>query len=118
MLAVANYLIRNNLYDREFVRRWWNWEEYMAVEHPELETSFEGFEELLKNLYAEFTFEYAAKESGKDAQRLEDVARVVSKAGTRLTTHNWRSAASGNSGGWQVARKLFFVNALLGAGAH
>jgi anaerobic selenocysteine-containing dehydrogenase len=115
MLAVANYLIRNSLYDREFVRRWWNWEEYMAVEHPELETSFEGFEDVLKSLYAEFTFDYAARESGVDARQLEEVARIVSTAGKRFSSHNWRSAASGNSGGWQVARTLFFVNALLGA---
>jgi anaerobic selenocysteine-containing dehydrogenase len=115
MLAVANYLVQNNLYDREFVRRWWNWEEYMAVEHPELETSFDGFEEVLKNLYAEFTFEHAARESGVDARQLEEVARVVSTAGSRFSSHNWRSAASGNSGGWQVARTLFLINALLGA---
>src|SRR5215208_2239123 len=115
MLAVANYLIQNDLYDREFVRRWWNWEEYMAVEHPELETSFGGFEEVLKGLYAEFTFEYAARESGVDARQLEEVAQIVSTAGSRFSSHNWRSAASGNSGGWQVARTLFLVNALLGA---
>jgi anaerobic selenocysteine-containing dehydrogenase len=115
MLAVANHLIQNSLYDREFVRRWWNWEEYMAVEHPELETSFEGFEDVLKSLYAEFTFDYAARESGVDARQLEEVARIVSTAGKRFSSHNWRSAASGNSGGWQVARTLFFVNALLGA---
>lgn len=115
MLAVANHLIQNSLYDREFVRRWWNWEEYMAVEHPELETSFEGFEEVLKGLYAEFTFEYAAKESGVDARQLEEVAQTVSTAGSRFSSHNWRSAAAGNSGGWQVARTLFLVNALLGA---
>jgi anaerobic selenocysteine-containing dehydrogenase len=115
MLAVANHLIQNSLYDREFVRRWWNWEEYMAVEHPELETSFEGFEEVLKGLYAEFTFDYAARESGVEARQLEEVARIVSTAGKRFSSHNWRSAAAGNSGGWQVARTLFLVNALLGA---
>jgi len=115
MLAVANHLIRNGLYNREFVRRWWNWEEYMAVEHPELETSFDGFEDVLKNLYAEFTFEYAAKESGVEARQIEEVAHIVATAGTRFSSHNWRSAASGNSGGWQVARTLFLVNALLGA---
>ncbi|HYH85176.1 MAG TPA: molybdopterin-dependent oxidoreductase [Pyrinomonadaceae bacterium] len=115
MLAVANYLIQNDLYDREFVRRWWNWEEYMAVEHPELETSFEGFETELKKLYAEYTFSYAAKEAGVDARQIEEVARIVSTAGARFSSHNWRSAAAGNSGGWQVARTLFLVNALLGA---
>jgi anaerobic selenocysteine-containing dehydrogenase len=115
MLAVANHLIQNNLYDREFVRRWWNWEEYMAVERPELETTFESFEEALKQLYREYTLEFAAKESGVDARQIEEVARLVATAGTRFSSHNWRSAASGNSGGWQVARTLFFVNALLGA---
>jgi anaerobic selenocysteine-containing dehydrogenase len=115
MLAVANYLIQGGLYNREFVRRWWNWEEYMAVEHPELETSFEGFEAVLGELYKEFTFEFAARESGVDAKVIEEVARLVAGAGTRLSTHNWRSAASGNSGGWQVARTLFFLNALTGA---
>src|SRR5206468_5663057 len=31
LLAIANYMIRNNRYDRQFVRRWWNWEEYMEA---------------------------------------------------------------------------------------
>src|SRR6266852_8918061 len=30
LLSIANYLIQNSLYNREFVRRWWNWEEYLA----------------------------------------------------------------------------------------
>ncbi|HEV7860935.1 MAG TPA: molybdopterin-dependent oxidoreductase [Pyrinomonadaceae bacterium] len=115
MLAFANYLIQNNLYNREFVRRWWNWEEYLAVEHPEIETSFENFERVLKELYSSYTFEFAAQESGVDQKSLEEIARVVSTAGTRFSSHNWRSAASGNSGGWQVARTLFMLNALLGA---
>jgi anaerobic selenocysteine-containing dehydrogenase len=29
LLAIANYLIQNDLYNREFVKRWWNWEEYL-----------------------------------------------------------------------------------------
>lgn len=115
VLSIANYLIQNNLYDREFVRRWWNWAEYLAVEHPQLPTDFESFESVLKNLYQSYTFEYAAKESGVDANVFEEIAKVVSKAGTRFSSHNWRSAASGNSGGWQVARTLFMLNALLGA---
>ncbi|HSD76727.1 MAG TPA: molybdopterin dinucleotide binding domain-containing protein, partial [Solirubrobacteraceae bacterium] len=36
-------------------------------------------------------------------------------AGTRLSSHTWRSAAAGNLGGWQVSRCLFLLNALLGA---
>ena len=115
VLSIANYLIRNDLYNREFVRRWWNWEEFMAVECPELETSFETFERALKTLYAGYTFGMAAKESGVDAKVIEEIAKVVATAGTKFSSHNWRSAAAGNSGGWQVARTLFFLNCLLGA---
>ncbi|HYY58524.1 MAG TPA: molybdopterin-dependent oxidoreductase, partial [Pyrinomonadaceae bacterium] len=115
VLAIASYLIRNRLYNREFVRRWWNWEEYLAVERPEAETSFESFERVLEELYSGYTFEFAARESGVEASLIEEIARVVSTAGTRFSSHNWRSAAAGNSGGWQVARTLFMLNALLGA---
>jgi anaerobic selenocysteine-containing dehydrogenase len=114
-LAIANYLIQNDLYDRDFVRRWWNWEEFLDTELAGHETSFAAFERVLKHLYADFTFEHAAEESGIDAAELEEVARLVGTAGTRLATHNWRSAGSGNLGGWQVARTLFLLNALTGA---
>ncbi|PYS91695.1 MAG: formate dehydrogenase [Acidobacteria bacterium] len=115
VLACANYLIQHDLYNREFVRRWWNWEEYLAVERPEVETTFENFETALKEIYQAYTFEFAAKESGVDARMIAEVAEVVATAGTRFSSHNWRSAAAGNSGGWQVARTLFMLNALLGA---
>jgi anaerobic selenocysteine-containing dehydrogenase len=115
LLAIANYLIQNDLYDREFVRRWFNWPEYMAKECPEADPTFSAFEDMLKILYADYTFEFAAQESGLDADVIAEVARVVSAAGTRLSTHSWRSAAAGHEGGWQVARCLFFLNALMGA---
>jgi anaerobic selenocysteine-containing dehydrogenase len=115
LLSIANYLIQNELYNREFVRRWWNWEEYLAIEQPEIETNFENFESALKKLYESYTFEFAAAESGVDARVIEEIAKVVSTAGTRFSSHNWRSAAAGNSGGWAVARTLFMLNALLGA---
>ncbi len=135
LLAIANYLIQNNLYNREFVRRWWNWQEFLNSKFQvssfkseaglrtqdsgpsdnDEATTFEDFELILKELYAHYSFEFAAKESGVDARTLEDVAKCVATAGTKLSTHNWRSASSGNSGGWQVARSLFMLNALMGA---
>lgn len=115
LLSIASHLIQNNLYNRDFVRRWWNWEEFLSIEHPEIETNFENFEHLLKGLYAGYTFEFAEQESGVEAATIAEIARLVSTAGTRFSSHNWRSAASGNSGGWQVARTLFMLNALLGA---
>jgi anaerobic selenocysteine-containing dehydrogenase len=115
LLAIASDLIRRGRYDREFVRRWWNWREYLSVEHPEAEQDFETFERILGELYAGYTFERAERESGVAVETLREIADVVGAAGTRLSTHVWRSAAAGNLGGWQVARCLFLLNALLGA---
>jgi anaerobic selenocysteine-containing dehydrogenase len=137
LLAIANYIIRNKRYDREFVRRWWNWQEFPSPgpaprDHPQLRDpsprergegarradeglSFEEFEIILHDLYASYTFEFAEKESGIAAATIEQVADIVAKAGKRLSSHTWRSATAGNFGGWQVARALFLLNALLGA---
>lgn len=115
LLAIARHLIATGRYDREFVRRWWNWREYLAAEHAGTEATFERFEQILGGLYEEYTFEFAAAESGVAASALTRIAEAVAGAGTRLSTHNWRSAAAGNLGGWQVSRCLFLLNCLLGA---
>jgi Anaerobic dehydrogenases, typically selenocysteine-containing len=115
LLAIANYLIQNNLYDREFVETWWNWKEYLSSESQVSSFEFSDFESKLKALYKEYTFEFAAKESGVEAKVIEEIAKLVSTAGTQFSSHNWRSVASGVSGGGMVARCLFFINALLGA---
>ncbi len=115
MLAIASHLIRGRVYDREFVRQYWNWQEYLACEHPHDPQTFEQFELVLDGLYATYTFELAERESGVGAETLREVADVVATAGTRLSSHTWRSATAGNLGGWQVSRCLFLLNALLGA---
>ncbi|MDE2874655.1 MAG: molybdopterin-dependent oxidoreductase, partial [Gemmatimonadota bacterium] len=115
LLAIANHLIATGRYNRAFVKRWWNWREYLEENHAGEPVTFETFERALRDLYADYTFDFAAAESGVSAETLAAVAEVVAGAGTRLSTHNWRSAAAGNLGGWQVARALFMLNALLGA---
>src|ERR1041385_3522452 len=115
LLAIANYLIQNDLYNREFVRKWWNWAEYMSLEFGVSSFEFADFENRLKQLYAEYTFEFAAQESGVDAKTIAAIAKLVSTAGTRFSSHNWRSVTSGVSHGWSVARCLFMLNCLMGA---
>jgi anaerobic selenocysteine-containing dehydrogenase len=115
LLAVARHLITTKRYDADFVRRWWNWRQYLADRHPDREQTFETFGSVLEELYADFTVEFAARESGVEAETIAAVAEAVAGAGTRLATHTWRSASAGNLGGWQVARTLFLLNALLGA---
>lgn len=158
LLAIANHLIQNDLYDRDFVRRWVNWRDTLdfflsnplpdadldvvldAAEHTQREklsdrlrrlfsresfdladdlskdeNDFEVFDEFLKTLYSEYTFERAAAESQVSVERIREVADHVANCQGRLATHTWRSASIGNLGGWQVARCLFFLNVLTGS---
>jgi len=115
LLSIANYIIQNNLYDRDFVETWWNWREYLELSEGSNGKDFRAFEVALKDLYKQYTFEFAAEESNVDAKVIEEIAKLVATAGTQFSSHNWRSAASGVSGGWSVARCLFMINALLGA---
>ena len=150
LLAVANHLIQNDLYDRDFVRRWVNWRETLdqfrdgrfgdvsfalpvdgqwdrikdRVRRLFFENSFdlasdkeefELFHELLKVLYAEFTFERAAEETQVPIERIREAAEIIADSDGRLSAHTWRSASIGNLGGWQVARCLFFLNVLTGS---
>ena len=115
LLAIANHLITTGRYDRDFVRRWVNWEEFLKAEAPKDPLTFEAFETALRNHYARYTFELAAQESGVEAHILRGIAEDVANCGGKLATHNWRSAGSGNVGGWQVARCLWFLNVLTGS---
>jgi anaerobic selenocysteine-containing dehydrogenase len=127
LLAMANYLIQNDLYDRNFVRRWVNWQEtlqavadgHLQVEGLDVSRDQTGdfalFERLLKRLYARFTFERAAEEAQVPVERIREAADYIAKCDGKLASHTWRSASIGNLGGWQVARCLFFLNVLTGS---
>lgn len=115
LLAIANHLIRTGQYNRDFVRRWVNWADYLRAEHPDLPVSFEHFEMKLQELYAQYTFEFAAQESGVSAEQIERVAKIIARCEGKLATHSWRSATSANLGGWMVARCLWFLNVLTGS---
>lgn len=115
LLAIASYLIRTGQYHRDFVRRWVNWADYLRAEHPDLPVSFEHFEMKLQELYAQYTFEFAAQESGVSAEQIERVAKIIARCEGKLATHSWRSATSANLGGWMIARCLWFLNVLTGS---
>ena len=58
----------------------------------------------LKQLYADYTFEFAANESGVDAKAIEEIAKLVSTAGTRFSQS-------------QLAQRLFGRQRWLAGGA-
>src|SRR5437660_2400300 len=115
LLAMAHILVREKLYDREFVRRWVNWDEYLREERPDLPVEFESFERAIDELYARFTPAFAEAESGVSAAAIVEIAREIGRAGSALATHIWRNTAAGNLGGWQVARALELIVVLMGA---
>ena len=104
------------LFDRDdFVHDWVNWRDYMKDVHGEKSASFDDFVRALIDHYEEFTPEHAEAESGVSAEQIVRVARQIGAAGDRFAAHIWRGAASGNLGGWQVARALQLLSVLTGS---
>jgi anaerobic selenocysteine-containing dehydrogenase len=115
LLAMCQVIIAEQRYDREFLRRWTNWDVYLREAHPDRPCTFETFEALLPTLWAEYTPEFAERESGVPAATIVEIAREIGRARSALSTHVWRNAAAGNLGGWQVARALELLVVLVGA---
>src|SRR5258708_17236456 len=115
LLGMAGIILVENLYNRENMRRWVNWQDFMAAEYPGEPRTFDRFVALLLDLYAGFTPAFAAQESGLPQEVIVDIARQVGQAGTAFAAHTWRAAAAGNLGGWQVSRALWFLSVLTGS---
>ncbi len=115
LLAMCNVLLQEDLFDRDFLRHWVNWEEFLREEHSDKPQTFPTFVAVLKEIYAQFTAEFAAKEAGIEPGVIVEVAHEIAKAGSAFSSHVWRNTAAGNLGGWQVARALQFLVVLVGA---
>ena len=115
LLAMARHLIETKRYNRDFVRRWVNWDAYLEARRPDLPRTFEAFEDALLAEYAQFTPEYAAAETGVTAEQVIEAAEAVADAGTAFATHSWRAAAAGHLWGWQITRSLYLLVVLMGA---
>ncbi len=114
LLAIAKVILDDGTLDREFVRRWVNWEEFLR-EAGRPGGSFDDFIAALSSHYASFTPEFAEAECGIPAGTIVTLAREIARAGSAFAAHLWRGTASGNLGGWQVARALQLVSVLVGA---
>ncbi len=122
LLAMAGVILSEGLADREFLRRWTNWRE--TAPHLEGEdgaplSADAGFDAVLaaftRYLTTRYSVERAEEVSGIPAAQLRQVPREAGRAGSRLATNIWRNAASGNLGGWQIARALLLLNVLTGS---
>ena len=115
LLGVAHRLLVTNRFDAAFVERWTNWESYLEAYDPDGPRSFDRFVEHLTDRYARFTPAFVAEECRVPADTVERLADEIAAAGSRFASHLWRGAASGNLGGWQIARALMLLNVLTGS---
>jgi anaerobic selenocysteine-containing dehydrogenase len=115
LLAMANVILQEELFDREFIARWVNWAEFLRAEHPDAPHTADGFIAILKEIYGRYTPQFAEAESGVPGATIVEIAREIGRAGSAFSAHVWRAAAAGNLGGWHVARALFFLNVLTGS---
>jgi len=115
LLGVARELLHRDAIDHGFVRRWVNWRDFLAARDADGDGSFERFVAVLKQTYDEFTPEYVANECKLPLETVKNLADEIQAAGNQWTSHLWRNAASGNLGGWQIARSLVFLHVLTGS---
>ena len=127
-LYLTQRMLSEGKVDQEFVRRWFNWEvfldnkkylEFMASKGyiskaPEGD-DFNTFLEVLKELYAPYTLDFAVKETHVPAYKLEALYDMFIWAGTAISTYFWRATAAGNRGGWMSGRSGYLALALRGA---
>jgi anaerobic selenocysteine-containing dehydrogenase len=115
LLGVARDLLASGRIDKAFVQRWTNWKEYLEARDPGGPRTFERFLEKLRELYAEYTPAFVAKECRVPADTVAILSEEIARAGSQFSSHLWRNTASGNLGGWQVARALVLLHVLTGS---
>lgn len=95
-LAVINVLINEELYDKDYVAKW-----------------FDGFD-TLKDFVQQYTPEWAEAETGVLADSIRDLARQLSEAAPSVVWHpGWMTARYSDS--FYMSRTIYIINALLGA---
>ncbi len=127
-LYLANRILNENMTDKKFVKKWFNWETLMGdsdylnfmVEKGYISKlpagrDFESYLEVLKEMYSPYTLEFAVKETHVPAYKLEKLYEMFIWAGDAISTYIWRATAAGNRGGWMSGRAAYFAIALRGA---
>jgi len=115
LLSIARYMLETDSFDREFVEARTNWPETLEHLRPGHVGDFDAFVEALKEYLAGYTFERAEEESGVPRLKLLEAAEVIGATRGGLASYVWRGPATGNLGGWQIARALQFVSVLTGS---
>jgi len=127
-LYLAQRMLTEGKVNKSFVKKWFNWEVMMdnknylnfMVEKGYISKApsgndFDAFVDMLKELYAPYTLDYAVKETHVPAYKLEKLYDMFIWAGTAISSYFWRATAAGNRGGWMSGRSGYLSLALRGA---
>lgn len=118
LLAMARHLLVTRRFDRDTLERHVNWRATLDHLRPGLDdgaATFDAFVDALVDHYAGYTFARAEAESDVPAATLERAAEIIAESGGALASHVWRGPATGNLGGWQIARAVQLLNVLTGS---
>ncbi len=127
-LYLVHRMLQEKKVNETFVKKWFNWEVMMDnkdylnfmvkknyISALPKDDSFESYMEMLKEMYAPYTLEYAVKESHVPAYKLEQLYEMFIWADTSIASYFWRAAAAGNRGGWVSGRTGYLALGLRGA---
>jgi anaerobic selenocysteine-containing dehydrogenase len=127
-LYLVNRILNEGQVNRDFVKKWLNWEVMLdnenyldfMVEKGYIKAKpngkdFDSFLDMLKELYAPYTLEYAVKETRVPAYKLEQLYEMFIWAGDAISSYFWRATAAGNRGGWVSGRTGYLALAMRGA---
>ena len=113
MLGFCKLVLDLGKQDDTFLRTWVDWRGWLRARGKS--GDYDAFLKDLREHYAYATLEHVAEVTGVAVEVLRTVGEEIAASGTRFAAHVWRNAASGNEGGWEVARCLQLLVSLLGA---
>jgi anaerobic selenocysteine-containing dehydrogenase len=127
-LYLAQRILNEKKVDKEFVKKWLNWEVMMDnknylkfmvekgyIKKAPKKNTFDAFLDTITELYQPYTLEHVSKETHVPAYKLEQLYDMFIWAGSSISTYFWRATAAGNRGGWMSGRSGFLPLALRGA---
>ena len=102
LLAIARLLVLNGTWERDFVRRWCNWEVYLRERHPHRPVEFDSVGPALADDYAAYTPTEAERVCGVAAAQITEIAGSSApiRPSSRPTTGGPRAPAT-----WAAGRR-------------
>ncbi len=98
LLAIVKRLIDTGRYNREFVRRWVNWEQYLEAKHRLCLERSRRSRRLSRKSTSSSRRNSRKPKPALPAARILEAADAIASAGSAFATHSWRARPRDISG--------------------